>query len=81
MKTLGLTLYAIALGLACMFGAMASDTGDVSGIALTITAFVPMALGITLFLGISQLFLWLFAWLIVTKKDYREHREHRNWIL
>lgn len=40
-----------------------------------------LALGITVLLGIAQLFLWLFAWLVASRKTYVDHRDHRNWIL
>lgn len=71
MKTIALCLYGFAFLVSFCLGGPAG-----------LMYFFPfLALGITVFLGIAQLFLWLFAWLIVAKKDYREHREHGKWIL
>ena len=71
MKTLACWLYPFAAVLAALGGLNESS----------FFMFCLFCVCITVFLGIAQLFVWLFAWLIVTKKDYREHREHGKWIL
>ena len=71
MKTLACWLYPLA----AMVAALGGLNGD------SFFMFCLFCVGVTVFLGIAQLLLWLFQWGLATKKEHSEHREHGKWIL
>lgn len=71
MKPIAIFLYGIAF-----FISLAA--GSIEG---TLVVLAQMGVAITVFLGITSLFLILFRGVGSVKKEHTEHREHRKWIL